>query len=217
MGKPQFGYWDLRGLGHATRFALAYMGVDYEHVVYIENNEEAGGEKTWAHQKPKLGMDAPNLPYWFDDKVKLTESLAILKYVVRKYKPALMPTDLVQLSKVEQTEGVIADTYSYIFAAAYSGTDKEKERFESETPKKVEILSKCLGDKKFLLGNEMCYLDFVLFEQFSMLTKYRPDLVPKNLQAFVSNLEKIPEIATYISSPTFISSPFFGRTSLAQV
>lgn len=63
----------------------------------------------------------------------------------------------------------------------------------------------------------MCYLDFVLFEQFSMLTKYRPDLVPKNLQAFVSNLEKIPEIATYISSPTFISSPFFGRTSLAQV
>lgn len=35
MGKPQFGYWNLRGLGQSIKFALAYMGVDYEGNVMI--------------------------------------------------------------------------------------------------------------------------------------------------------------------------------------
>ena len=29
LTKPIFGYWDIRGLGQAIRFQLAYQGVDF--------------------------------------------------------------------------------------------------------------------------------------------------------------------------------------------
>lgn len=59
MGKPQFGYWNLRGLGQSVRFVLHYMGVDYEEVVYLDKE----GDETWTKAKPTLGMESPNVSH----------------------------------------------------------------------------------------------------------------------------------------------------------
>jgi glutathione S-transferase len=35
-------------------------------------------------------MDFPNLPYLIDEDYKLTESMAIMKYIAAKWKPELL-------------------------------------------------------------------------------------------------------------------------------
>jgi len=39
----------------------------------------------WKADKFNLGMDFPNLPYYFDDDVKLSQSTAIMRYLAEKH------------------------------------------------------------------------------------------------------------------------------------
>ena len=64
--------------------ALAYAGVDYQEVIYNFGAAE-GSDDHWGTQKSKLGLAFPNLPWYIDDNVKLTQSNAILRYIGRKY------------------------------------------------------------------------------------------------------------------------------------
>ncbi|OXA53605.1 glutathione S-transferase 2 [Folsomia candida] len=222
MGKPKLAYWDIRGLAQKIRFALAYMGVDYDDLTYKEDNEQTGGDNTWASDKTKLGLIAPNLPYWIDDDVKITESNAILKYVVRKYNPSMIPSNLAKLAEMDMIEGILADIMTYSATAAYSGEDKKEEHsytFGSVVPTKLVILSKILGDKKFLMGNEPSYIDFPTYEILYMLTKFRPSVVQahENLTAYMISFEKLPAIEAYMKSPQFIKGPWFSRHCPAKI
>ncbi len=71
-------------MGQYVRLILEYGGVDYEEKRYdIFNNPEE-----WAKAKPNLGLDFPNLPYYIDGDVKLSQSMATLRYLGRKHAPA---------------------------------------------------------------------------------------------------------------------------------
>ena len=63
--------------------------------------------KNWLPDKYSLGLDFPNLPYWIDGEVKLTQTLAILKYLARKY--GLIATDMITLAKQEMVEQQLMD------------------------------------------------------------------------------------------------------------
>nr|ABL09303.1 allergen Aca s 8 [Acarus siro] len=76
--KPTLGYWDIRGLGAPIRYLLTYAGIDFEDKRYSDPNEWFGKDK------PSLGLDFPNLPYYIDGSVKLTQTQAILRYIARK-------------------------------------------------------------------------------------------------------------------------------------
>ena len=58
---------------------LAYSGTEYE-----DNAFDCTVRETWAEKKFSMGLDFPNLPYYIDDDVKLTQSNAILRYLGRK-------------------------------------------------------------------------------------------------------------------------------------
>ena len=63
--------------------ALAYAGVDYQDITYDMGAAE-GADNHWGTQKSKLGLAFPNLPWYIDDNVKLTQSNAILRHIGRK-------------------------------------------------------------------------------------------------------------------------------------
>ena len=63
------------------RLLLAYTGTDYEERTLADRAE-------WNSVKPKLrleGMDWPNLPYWIDGEIKLSQSTAILRHIARQH------------------------------------------------------------------------------------------------------------------------------------
>lgn len=71
-------YWSARGLTEPIRALLDYVGEDWQD----KRLKVSDGEK-WFAQKAKLGEQFyfPNLPYLVDGDVKLTQSLAIIRYV----------------------------------------------------------------------------------------------------------------------------------------
>ena len=60
---------------------LTYLDIEYEDIVYDNTTRQT----TWMKEiKPNLGLDFPNLPYYIDGDLKLTQSLAIIRYLGKK-------------------------------------------------------------------------------------------------------------------------------------
>lgn len=85
MSQIIFCYWDLRGLAEPISYLLHHVGAD---VLIKRVPLSESGHQSWLEEKHKLGLDFPNLPYLIDGDVKLTQSLAILRYLGRKFKLA---------------------------------------------------------------------------------------------------------------------------------
>ena len=93
--KPIVGYWAIRGLGQPIRDLLSYLGVDFENKMYeaLATDEPGVYDKSsWFDVKETLGLEYPNLPYIIDGETKLTETLAVMKYIAKKWDPSLLGT-----------------------------------------------------------------------------------------------------------------------------
>ena len=112
--------------------------------------------------KDNLGLKFPNLPYFIDGETKLTETNAIMKYICNKWNPDLLGVDPAQRAQVEMVASVVNDLKGAVTMPCYTQNDKE--------PIKVNLLQKVkpivdyLGDKPFLCGDNICYVDFTMFE-----------------------------------------------------
>ena len=73
----ELGYWALRGLGEPSRMLLRYKGAEWKNTAI----PFADAAMWLSEKKENLGLDFPNLPYLYDGDVKLTESLAIMRYL----------------------------------------------------------------------------------------------------------------------------------------
>jgi glutathione S-transferase len=78
MGGVIFGYWKMRGYSQFLRHLLTYTETEFTEIQYDKR------EKWFDEDKKGLGFDFPNLPYLIDGDFKLTESLAIAKYIIKR-------------------------------------------------------------------------------------------------------------------------------------
>jgi hypothetical protein len=85
QSKPTLGYWNIRGLGAPIRYLLHYCGVQFEDKTYAYGPGPEYDRSSWFNEKFTLGLELPNLPYLLDDDIKLTETVAIMKFVSSKW------------------------------------------------------------------------------------------------------------------------------------
>lgn len=72
-------------------------------------------------------------------------------------------------------------------------------------------LSKFLGDREWLGGNKLTYVDFYTYENLRHYQQYDPkglDNFP-NLLKYLDRVESIPEIKKYMESPKYLAKPMF--------
>ena len=129
------GYWNIRGRGQVIRYLLAYTGLDWEEKTY-----DQPGEWFAIGDKPKLGLDFPNLPYLIKGDFKLTESNAIANYIIRKSsKPELLGKTVEDNAKIEMILFMLEDILNPTINMFYSpnhATGKVK-LFDSKVKEKL--------------------------------------------------------------------------------
>ena len=82
--KPTVGYWGIRGLGAYVRMTLEAAGKEYNDVQY------SNGDDWFKRDKPTIKVLIPNLPYYLDGDVGISETDSIMRTVARMYKPDLL-------------------------------------------------------------------------------------------------------------------------------
>lgn len=70
---PVLAYWDLRGLASTIRNLLHYKEVEFVDKLYPLGPAPKYDIAEWSADKPTLSLDFPNLPYYIDGEIRLTQ------------------------------------------------------------------------------------------------------------------------------------------------
>ncbi|CAG7838273.1 unnamed protein product [Allacma fusca] len=208
--KPVLGYWKVRGFAHSIRFLLKYLNVEFEDKYYGFSSPPDDYRKEWREtHRPTLQLDFPNIPYWIDGEVRMTESIPILRQIARKYGKELVPSDSSTQWRVEMVESYIVDILISLHRLMYFYNDQLYQDFLKEQLPKFQKLQEFIGDNKWLLGSNLTYLDFLLYETLYQHTVLKADIfqdLPR-LTQHISEFEALPAISNYLSSPDFLKGP----------
>ncbi|CAH8441466.1 unnamed protein product [Schistosoma margrebowiei] len=144
---PKLGYWKIRGLAQPIRLLLEYLEETYEEHAYDRNEVDA-----WRNDKFKLGLEFPNLPYYIDGDFKLTQSMAIIRYIADKHN--MLGASPEERAEISMLEGAILDIKTSIWTIACNKEYQTlKVDFLKELRGKLKMFEDRLSNKKYLNGN----------------------------------------------------------------
>lgn len=204
----KLGYWDIRGVAQPIRHLLAYKEVEFEDKQYSCPAPDFD-QSSWLSEKFTLGLDFPNLPYIIDGDVKLSQSLAILRYLARKYD--LEGQTCEEKRRVDLIEQQLTDVKTGWGMLCYGGKwAEDRDAYETKLPVTLKALSEFLGDRKYFAGDRLTYVDFLAFEILSVLHVFSKKSFSdfKNLTDFVGRVAALPTLRAYLDSEAFTKLPF---------
>ncbi|KAA0198311.1 Tyr p 8 allergen [Fasciolopsis buskii] len=185
---------------------LEYYGVEYEEHLYGKDDQEK-----WLGEKFNLGLDLPNLPYYIDGNVKLTQSVAIMRYISEKH--GTLGSTPEERAKLSMIEGAAMDLRMAFGRTCYSPNFEElKVEYLKELPKTLKMWSHFLGDHQYLTGSKVSHVDFMLYDTLDSIGYLAPHCLDEfaNLKQFKSRIEALPQIKNYMESKRFIKWPLNG-------
>ncbi|KAG0730073.1 Glutathione S-transferase Mu 3 [Chionoecetes opilio] len=81
---PVLAYWN-RDLAQPIRLLLKYTGSEFEDKYYKCGPSPDYDKTCWFDVKQTTGLDFPNLPYYIDEDVKVTQSNNIMRHIAHKH------------------------------------------------------------------------------------------------------------------------------------
>lgn len=209
---PVLGYWNIRGLAQPIRLLLAYSETEYEDKQYAYGPAPDYDRSSWLNEKHTLGLDFPNLPYYIDGDVKLTQSIVILRYLARKLK--LEPESEEDKIRGDLIEQQIRDIHMNFAMMCYKPEfEKLKEEYLKNLPNVLKPVSDFLGKRQYFASqNKPTYVDFLVYESLDHHKLLAPDCLNDypNLKDFTKRIEDLPTIQKYMQSPNFLKFPLNG-------
>ncbi|CAK4672132.1 hypothetical protein LEN26_017312 [Aphanomyces euteiches] len=208
---PELGYWALRGLGEAIRLLLVYTKTPFTDKLYEVHGEPGNWDKSeWLSVKFTLGMEFPNLPYYIDEDIKLTESNAILSYIASKHDLiGRTPMEQARCAQLRDIALVLRDGWTRTFYA--TNIEPTLDIFKTKfLPAKLEPLNSYKAKHEWFSGDSLTYVDFTYFELFDELNKYDAALLKPYpaLCDFVDKFETMsPHLNAYIKSDKHANLP----------
>ncbi|KAI1306054.1 Glutathione S-transferase Mu 1 [Halotydeus destructor] len=203
---PILGYWNIRGLAQSIRLMLAHVGVEFEDKKY---NLGPNFERNEFHDiKHTLGLAFPNVPYYIDGDVKLSQSIAIMRYIARQH--GLEGVTNEEKTRIALIEQQLVDYRSAAGPVFYSPNyDQLAGPYREGLPAKLKALSDFLGDRKWLSGDNVSYVDFIAYEYLDVHKLFQPGLLDSfpNLVKYVAQFEALPNVEKYMKSDKFMKWP----------
>ena len=177
--KPILGYWKIRGLAEPLRALLWNLDIDFEDQLYEMGEGPEFSREEWLSVKETLGLELPNLPYFIDGEVKLTQTFAIAKYIANKYHKEYLGTTEAEKLAVWVMEGFYMDIKSIILSISYDPHYNAHKRAISVELITTQLtsLANHLHGKAFVAGEHLTYLDFFYLELLENLEDFEPGLL----------------------------------------
>jgi len=206
----RLGYWGVRGICQPIRLLLQYSGEDYVEERRTPTKPFSQGKEEWVKVKGTLGLDFPNLPYYIDDEVQITQSGTILRYLARKHN---LEGDTVQVRVLADMINEDANDLRkrLIRTCLCKEFDYEKKSLLAALPAKLEPIARAIGSNKFIGGSKVTYADFNLYDVLYTVEKFAPgslDAFPV-LKQHQQSIESLPAIQKYRASEDYIKDPYF--------
>ena len=164
-----------------------------------------------------LGFDFPNLPYIIDGDFKITESIAVAKYVIKRSgKKELLGKNSQDEGKVNAIICILREVVGAFIGLCFN-PDHEKQKIEllEKHRPKLNYIKDFIGDKQFALGY-LTLADFYLAEQLA----YFEALFPSEHKNFAfwwrirHNFEELPQIKAYYKREDAITGPYLPPSAL---
>ncbi|CAL1275162.1 unnamed protein product [Larinioides sclopetarius] len=208
MAKPILGYWDCRGVAEPIRYLLHYKKIDFEDKRYTT---DGAGCEIWKKEKFNLGLDFPNLPYFIDGDLKITQSITIMRYLGHKH-------GLSYNSKEQQVRTMVAEQQSVefrqklnSFTLGYECEIAGKNEFLESVQPMFQQWENFLGNRQFVAGDNLTYVDFMVYEVLDLYRELQEKILDdyQSLKVYFNSIKKLPELQEYLNSPTHLSQPSF--------
>lgn len=205
MSKPILGYWKIRGSAEAIRMMFHYANVDYENVMYEVTDPPELSPAAWFGVKFTLGLQFPNLPYIINGETKITEAVAVTKYVVNRYASMLAGTTPEETAQLDMLFSLIAELKNSVVMTCYNPEygnlidavfEKNKANWQG--------VAEFLGEKKFLLGNRLTWVDFWLYETVDMYNAMRPEYlsaISPVFARFKQDFSQVERMGEFLNAP----------------
>ncbi|CAL1285170.1 unnamed protein product [Larinioides sclopetarius] len=206
MSKPTLGYWGYRGLGAPIKYLLYFKNVDFEDKRYQENDRSS-----WEKVKFSLNLDFPNLPYYIDGNIRLTQSNTILRYLAGKY--GLDGKTEEEKLRVSLAEQQITDfRESFIRVVHSENVEKLKPDFVAKVPAQLKFVANFLGNRKFLAGDSVTYVDFMAYDTIDFYRYLIPNVLADfpTLRDYQERVKSLPGLQNYLKSSTYSRWPIFS-------
>ncbi|XP_064461060.1 glutathione S-transferase-like [Ornithodoros turicata] len=201
MAPPIVGYWDIRGLGQYIRNLLVYKGVHFEDKRYRFGPAPDYDRSDWLREKFTLGLKFPNLPYYIDGKVKITQSLAIMRYLGRKYDMSSKnDAEALELDVLEQQAKDL--TWGLIMTLFNPNFEDARKKYEDTMDSALKPWAEHMQGKQWVLGDRLTYVDFILYEALDWLREFKAGAFGKHaiLLEYLTRFENLPNIKDYMES-----------------
>lgn len=189
-----------------------YAGQDFEDKYYECGAGPEFNTDCWLSEKFNLGLDFPNLPYYIDGNVKLTQSATILRYLARKHGLAAetdsehIRVDLAMDEAIDLKRSAVTVCYNRDFESLKSG-------FIKQAADKLKQADKFLGTGPWFAGERLTFVDFYWWELLDLLNAMDSSLLSdfSNLSSFHKRFQALPAIKQYMESDKFLSHPFNNK------
>lgn len=153
-------------MAEPIRVLLKYTKTDFKDQVYQVKGEAPNFDKSsWTDVKETLGLDFPNLPYLIDQKIKITQSNAILRYIAEKHD--LVGKTPEERAKALEMQDVAMDFRNGAVRLFYNRRNYEeaKQVYLTQTlPQLCKRFESHLSKSRWFCGENLTFVDFVMFE-----------------------------------------------------
>ncbi|XP_042206615.1 glutathione S-transferase Mu 1-like [Homarus americanus] len=210
---PVLGYWKTRCYAQPIRLLLKYLGIPFEDLRYEVGPPPTYDKTCWFSVKYNLGFDFPNLPYYIDGDVKITQTVAILRYIARQH-------DMCGRTEQEQIRVDMIVNQAMDFSLALTDVCyyhfERKDEFLAGLPTTIKQFSDFLGEKPWFAGDTLTMADFMMYEFLDQHLVLDSGCLrgATNLQLFMQRFKDLPPIQQYMASPEFMHSPLFNKYAI---
>ena len=155
----------------------------------------------FKEKKHNLGLDFPNLPYMLDGDVKLTQTLAIMRYLGRKFGLSPSEADMAKGDLLEQYLMEVRIGLSMVCYSDAAQFEGKKADYIGKLAGRVEELGKFIGAGPYFLGEKITYVDFLALEFLDQLAVFSPDHFKEGpLVDYVNRMKDLPALKKFYES-----------------